>query len=54
MKWSSGYVAAIGLLGAAVAPSIGLATSSSSVQILSATIRDQKIEGDSFFMQKRG
>jgi hypothetical protein len=41
-------------LGAAVAPSIGLATSSSSVQILSATIRDQKIRGATIILQKPG
>ena len=53
MKWSKRYVAAIGLLGAAMAPSVGLANSSS-VQILSATIRDQKIGGATIILQKPG
>lgn len=54
MKWSSGYIAAIGILGATMAPSTVMATSSSSIQILSATIRDQKIGGATVILQKTG
>lgn len=54
MKWSSGYVAAIGILGAAMVPSIVMATNASSIQILSATIRDQRIGGATVILQKTG
>jgi hypothetical protein len=54
MKWSRGHVAAVSILGAAMLPSIVMAANSSSIQILSATIRDQKIGGATVILQKTG
>jgi len=53
MKRASGYVAAIGIVGAAMVPSIVMAANSS-IQILSATIRDQRIAGATVILQKTG